>query len=107
MLKSCASSRESYQAYLDAEDRKRKYEAKLKEADKEVEKKKAKAEEIDSRISTLQVKVKLADGLIEEGNKLLKACVKKMVSCIFKEGLMQGFMEKKCASKKVFDLNQY
>ena len=86
MLQSCASSRARYQTYLDTENRKRKDETKLKEAEKEVEKKKTKAEEVDSTISTLQVKMKLADGMIEEGNKLLKACVKKMVPCILKEG---------------------
>ena len=77
---------EKYEADHLAKESKAKEEAKKKEADKEFEQKKKTAGEIDSRISTLEVKMKLADGMVEEGNKLVKVCLKKMVPAIFKEG---------------------
>ena len=86
MLASCASSRQRYEEYRLAEEKKKKEEAKKVEVDREVEKKRKTADEIESRISTLQVKVKLADAQIEEGNKLLKLCTKKMVLTTFQEG---------------------
>ena len=43
-------------------------------------------EELDAQIDVIKGKIRMADDLIADGNKLLKACVKKMVPAIFTEG---------------------
>ena len=75
-----------YQDYLDAENAKIKEETKKREEEKAVEAEKKELEEIDNRIEVIESKMKLADAMVAEGNKLLKACCTKMVPALFNEG---------------------
>lgn len=86
MLDSCANSRRKYQDYLDAENAKRKKESKKREEEKAVEAEKKELMEINGRIEVIESKIKLADAMVAEGNKLLKACRTKMVPALFNEG---------------------
>ena len=41
---------------------------------------------MEAKTFAIQTKLKLADDMIDDGNKLLKACTTKMVPAIFTEG---------------------
>ena len=39
-----------------------------------------------AKVDIIQSKIKMADEMIEDGNKILKACLVKMAVSLFKEG---------------------
>ena len=54
-----------------------------KEKEKEIEKKMMDLEAINNDIMVVEKKIDCADNMVEEGNKLLKACATKMNLTIF------------------------
>ena len=86
MLESCKNSRQKYQAHLDAKDQEKQEESKKKEKEKEAETQEKALLGSGSKVDIIQSKIKMADAMIEDGNKSLKACLVKMVVSLFKEG---------------------
>ena len=75
-----------YEDYKQANEKKGKQEAMSKEEEKAAASEKEKEMAMEAKSFSLQAKVKLADEMIEEGNKLLKAYAIKKVPAIFTEG---------------------
>ena len=86
MMESCQNSRMKYEDYKQANEKKGKQEAMSKEEEKAAASEKEKEMAMEAKSFSLQAKVKLADEMIEEGNKLLKAYAIKKVPAIFTEG---------------------
>ena len=59
---------------------------KKKEAEKEKEAKNKRLEEIENNIRIMESKIQSAEQIIDDENKSLKACVKKMNTQIFIDG---------------------
>ena len=86
MLDSSANSRQKCRDYKYAQEAKKKEESKKRDDEKAHETEKNQANEIDARMEVVEGKIKLADAMVAEGNKLLKACRAKMVPALFNEG---------------------
>ena len=79
-------SHQKYQAHLDAEDQEKREESKKMEKVKEAETQEKALLEVGAKEDIIQRKIKMADAMIEDGNKILKACLVKMVVSLSKEG---------------------
>ena len=86
IMESCKNSYSKYTDYL-AEKRRQESAKKVQlEKEKEEDREKKDVEELDAQIYATEGKIRMADDLIADCNKLLKACVKKMVPALFIEG---------------------
>ena len=86
MLDSCAASHGSYEKFKAATAAEDLIAKKKKEEQKVADDAQKASVADDTRIKVLEHKIILSDAMIAEGNKLLKACVNKMVLSLFKEG---------------------
>lgn len=86
MVAKCKLSSSKYEQYKAEKDKKEKDTNKKKEAEKEKEAREKEFEEIENNIKIVESKMQSAERIIEDANKLLKACVKKINTQIFIDG---------------------
>ena len=78
MIEKCKVSNSKYEKQKAEKDKKEVDINKKKEAEKEKEAKKKRREEIENNIRIVESKIQPVEQIIDDGNKLLKACVKKI-----------------------------
>ena len=73
MMESCQKSRMKYEEYKQAQEKKKEQEAMSKEEEKAAANEKEDEIAMEAKTFAIQTKLKLADDMIDDGNKLLKA----------------------------------